>query len=118
MTVGTRQQKHKENIMIKLKQSKVHSMKMASDYAGNPIGAVLKWPRCSSVRSEDIDVEVTVHTVQDALVIPVAYLRSLFKGSVDASAEKHLNQMVDILVQDQKELSHEIIFTGARGLYK
>ena len=80
----------------------------------NPALQVLHWPRSSEVDETWIDCDVTTHEIQDALILPVEYLRKLFETSDN---KKYLNDMVDILIKDQESLEGTISFTGKRGHY-
>ena len=102
--------------MIILKQKNINKMKMAHNYVCNPVGAKLKWPNAPDVGENDIDVDVISYENQQAIVVPVKYLRGLFDTAPE-DTKKFLNEMVSILVKDQEELTMEIEFTGKRGTY-
>ena len=104
--------------MLKLKQAVTHQMKVR-DGRSNPAMQTLHWPNSPTVTENPkdyIDCAVTTYVTSDALIIPVDYLRTLISTLPDEN-NKHLSQMIDILVNDQKNLEGEVAFTGGRGHY-
>lgn len=108
--------------MLILKQCKTHKMKMGKHYVNNPVGAVLKWPRSPAVIDSDVEVDVVSYTAQEAVLVPIEYARRMFETFIrDEKSKKDMNQMLDILMSDQKSLEgiiehkngHRAHYTGA-----
>lgn len=102
--------------MLKLKQVHRHEMKMGGNFRSNPVGAELKWPKSPRVVEGDIDCVVETHVTQDALIIPVDYLRKLME-TANPEFRDFINGMISILMKDQENLTGTIEFTGFRKHY-
>ena len=102
--------------MLQLKQTERHEMKMGGNFRSNPVGAELKWPRSPTVKEGDIDCVVETHVTQDALIIPVDYLRSLTE-TAEPKFKAFMHSMINILMEDQKDLTGVVEFTGKRKHY-
>lgn len=115
--------------MLKLKTVKVHEMMIAKGRESNPAMAQVHWPKSPTVTDNPkvfSPVEVKTWIEQDAILIPIEYLKDLIiLGTPDGVEEedehghrKFLLSMVDVLANDQRKLKGTIVHDkGERSHY-